>query len=788
MSIEKNMNTRIQHKHDIEANWLKATNFTPLAGEIIVYDSDENYDHPRIKTGDGKTNINDLPFIADYVLPVGGAELGGVKNGGNVVINPDGTMTASSGNVYLTGAKVGETILVNSVDENGKPTEWKSADMVVQNIEDATKFLEKAVMTGFYFYLSAPLPNGYYYYDANKYGSKLLYMVVINAEGTAVDRQFNLGRPKLFHISSNESEIVITEVNATENAWEYVYDIANKTYESYVIRYCSRKIDELLEGRMLSPESATVGQVVVVKSVDENGKPIEWETRDFPDSGGNVDQAQIEQAVADYMEANPVVGAPGADGKDGTSATHSWNGTVLTITSASGTSSADLKGEKGNKGEKGDSIKGDKGDTGTSVTVKSVSESTADGGSNVVTFSDGKTLTVKNGKQGSDGKTPVRGVDYYTEDDKVELVAMVIEMLGGQPISAIMDEDNNIILSGVADGNYTLKFQYEDGTYSDPISVVVGDIPDTPDEPDVPVPSGNLADPTSADWLTDTRLATDYGYGKANAGSIFTNYIPVQRGDVLRVKGLNLFGIVNSQHAAIGCYTGTDKTADATGKYNSYNRLYVRTSIGSGSSSEGVKADVSVNDDVYTYTILMRDGAQFGSGTVNYIRISAPLADGYTADDVIITINEEIVDDAPTYNNLLPLAVNADGTPYEGGKGYKSGYKMSTTSGNESATTGAYCSGFMPITNVHDVIRVKNVTLSDSANINNFVFYDANKTKIYTNTCNGTAGAFHVSVRVKDGYYEVMPYYYGAATPAFFRFSCGGITDETVVTVNEEIV
>lgn len=97
--MEKTMKARIQHKHDIEANWLKATNFTPLAGEIIVYDSDENYDHPRIKTGDGKTNINDLLFIADYVLPVGGAELGGVKNGGNVVINPDGTMTASNGKV-----------------------------------------------------------------------------------------------------------------------------------------------------------------------------------------------------------------------------------------------------------------------------------------------------------------------------------------------------------------------------------------------------------------------------------------------------------------------------------------------------------------------------------------------------------------------------------------------------------------------------------------------------------------------------------------------------------------
>lgn len=65
--MEKTMKARVQHKHDIEANWLKATNFTPLASEIIVYDPDENYDYPRIKIGDGKTNINGLPFVTkDY--------------------------------------------------------------------------------------------------------------------------------------------------------------------------------------------------------------------------------------------------------------------------------------------------------------------------------------------------------------------------------------------------------------------------------------------------------------------------------------------------------------------------------------------------------------------------------------------------------------------------------------------------------------------------------------------------------------------------------------------------
>lgn len=85
----------------------------------------------------------------------------------------------------------------------------------------------------------------------------------------------------------------------------------------------------------------------------------------------------------------------GEKGADGVSTTHSWNGTTLTITSASGTSSANLKGEKGDTGSAGKD--------GTSVTVSNVTTSTADGGSNVVTFSDGKTLTVKNGSKGSTG-------------------------------------------------------------------------------------------------------------------------------------------------------------------------------------------------------------------------------------------------------------------------------------------------------------------------------------------------------------------------------------------------
>jgi hypothetical protein len=146
----------------------------------------------------------------------------------------------------------------------------------------------------------------------------------------------------------------------------------------------------------------------------------------------------------------------------------------LTVTSASGTSSADLKGEKGDKGDKGDSIKGDKGDTGAAgVSVSSVKQTTtssADGGSNVVTvtLSNGatSTFTVKNGSKGSsgtNGKTPVRGTDYWTDADQEAIVQQVIAALG-TPVFGRVDADNNIILTGeLADGTYTLKYEDAEG-------------------------------------------------------------------------------------------------------------------------------------------------------------------------------------------------------------------------------------------------------------------------------------------------------------------------------------
>ena len=64
---EKIFNTRIVQKHDVESNW-SSTDFIPKQGEIIVYDADENYNYERLKIGDGKTAIVNLPFVDETFI------------------------------------------------------------------------------------------------------------------------------------------------------------------------------------------------------------------------------------------------------------------------------------------------------------------------------------------------------------------------------------------------------------------------------------------------------------------------------------------------------------------------------------------------------------------------------------------------------------------------------------------------------------------------------------------------------------------------------------------------
>lgn len=155
----------------------------------------------------------------------------------------------------------------------------------------------------------------------------------------------------------------------------------------------------------------------------------------------------MDGSVLIYLEYNKDInkvsfGGGTGTGEDGFSpiakVEETTSGATITITDKNGTTSATVtNGKDGVSGKDGadgytpqknvDYFDGTDGKDGTSVTVKSVSESTADGGSNVVTFSDGKTLTVKNGKTGSKGDD---GKDYViTSADKLEIKNDILEAI-----------------------------------------------------------------------------------------------------------------------------------------------------------------------------------------------------------------------------------------------------------------------------------------------------------------------------------------------------------------------
>lgn len=57
------MKARVSLLHKTEASWSKLPGFIPEAGELVVYDPDNNFNYARIKMGDGKTLLSDLPFF-----------------------------------------------------------------------------------------------------------------------------------------------------------------------------------------------------------------------------------------------------------------------------------------------------------------------------------------------------------------------------------------------------------------------------------------------------------------------------------------------------------------------------------------------------------------------------------------------------------------------------------------------------------------------------------------------------------------------------------------------------
>lgn len=328
--------------------------------------------------------------------------------------------------------------------------------------------------------------------------------------------------------------------------------------------------------------------------------------------------------TVDVMDGND-----GSNGKDGrgikTVARTSGNGAAgttdtYTITYTDNTTStfSVYNGKDGTNGTNGKD--------GTSVTVANVSESTTDGGSNVVTFSDGKTLTVKNGSKGSagmdgsdgrdgaDGKTPVKGVDYYTEADKSEFSEYIASELAkrGQLkpefVNSIEECTDTSKMYVLPDGFIYAYLAHE----------VPGEV----------VPNfTNRANTNGADWETNKRYSTS-GFAD-NTGTDVSNYIPAKSGDIIRVKGWDVYS--PAQRFAM---FDSSKT-----RVNAVDGAIIQDSIKAGGEYGGTEAD-----GVYWFKLITNAGSKKGQAfatAFNYVRlVGASLVGNYS--NVIITVNEPI--------------------------------------------------------------------------------------------------------------------------------------------------
>lgn len=369
----------------------------------------------------------------------------------------------------------------------------------------------------------------------------------------------------------------------------------------------------------------TVGTPTSPKKIENEIKPVKTVNGQEPDENGNVE----------------VVGNNGTDGISPTiSVSTITGGHRITITDKDGTKNVDvMDGEDGADGKTPvKDVDYFDGKDGTSVTVSSVTESTASGGSNIVNFSDGKKVTIKNGKDGNDY--------ILTETDKNEIAANVksvcvaknqgannvgkflavgtdgnlilIDMPNGDIVGTI-DENNNILLTGLlANGDYTVKYEKEDGSYTDIGTLTVGDTPKYTNLAE-PLPD-NTTDTTK--WVNGYRI-TSSTIG-AQAGTTVSNTIACTNGDVIRIKGVSL-------------RAGTDRIVAYAKEFttNDWAAGYFNIGIQLGSLEIVSKCETPDANGVYTFNITTDK-----TKTITGLRFAMPTPADASA--VIITKNEEI--------------------------------------------------------------------------------------------------------------------------------------------------
>lgn len=311
----------------------------------------------------------------------------------------------------------------------------------------------------------------------------------------------------------------------------------------------------------------------------------------------------------------------------------------------------------------------------------------------------------------------------------------------GVAVVGVIDENGKLVLTGLLEaGTYTAYYEVEndDGTKC---LVEIGELTLGGEEPAEPEPT--------------TYTVTFVADGVTVAEEKYTMDNPVVNEPTVPAKD---------------GYTGAWADYDLSqGGDITVNAVY--TEIGGEVTTHTV---TWVDDDG---TVLATDTVADGdTPEYNGTALSAKVVGSYTHNFIGWAPEVGAVKADTTY-----MAVYADW-------GYKSGYRI-RSSGAEAAQAGVYCTDYIPVS-YDDTVYIKGVTKHSSSGYNSIVFYksDGDTQIAFTDFTNEDLSYDSkndiYSFKVRSGFISALTENCGVAR---FRFSCGGISKDTIITVNETI-
>ena len=202
-----------------------------------------------------------------------------------------------------------------------------------------------------------------------------------------------------------------------------------------------------------------------------------------------------------------------------------------------------------------------------------------------------------------------------------------------------------------------------------------------------------------------------------------------------------------------------------------------------------------VNDgDSYTTTLTPNSGYALSSVTVMMggMDITNTAYNANTGLVSIASVTGDVVITAVAVvsrSDVLRQSVASDGTPYNGGTGYKSGYRLNS-GGKEAAASGVYCSGFIPMVSTQ-TIEFEGIELPAATSVANsnytIHFYDSAFTRIAKSQYQAhnvfLTPSIGTGTTYDSGKYIKTFKPTGVPGLAYIRFSCGMIDDNSKVYV-----